>query len=235
MIHFQNIRAVFKKQLLDTFKNKVILIQYFIFPIVSVVLTELIAKGDATMSDNYFAVLFAAMFAGMIPTMNIVNIITEEKENNTLRVLFMSNVRGPEYLIGISALILILCEICVAIIALVGGFSGTELLQFMGVITIGIVISMTFGGAIGVLCENQMSGSSIVIPFSLIFSFLPMLSNFNADMKEGAKYIYTQQINSLVQSIPKCEFSAETILIILGNLGAFLTFFMIAYKKKGLS
>ena len=234
MIHFCNIKAVFIKQLRDTFKNRVTLIQYFIFPMISIVLTDLIAKNEESIPDNYFAILFATMFAGMIPTMNIVNIITEEKETNTLRVLVMSNVSAPDYLIGISAFVMILCEICVSIIALVGGFAGNELFKFVGLITIGILISMTFGAAIGILCENQMSGSSIVIPFSLIFSFLPMLSNFNEHIKKGSKFIYTQQINTLINDLPQVDLSIERLLIIVVNFIAFLSLFTFAFRKKGI-
>lgn len=45
---------------------------------------------------------FITMHIVMIPIINMANIIAEEKEKNTLRVLIMSNVKPMEYLIGIG-------------------------------------------------------------------------------------------------------------------------------------
>ena len=89
-----NIAAVFKKQIKDTFKNKAILIQFVMFPVLTLIMNEAIQIEE--MPKNYFVTMFAAMYIGMAPLTSMAAVIAEEKEKNTLRVLMMSNVRPHE-------------------------------------------------------------------------------------------------------------------------------------------
>ena len=53
-------RAMFKKQLLDTMKNRLILIQFIIMPVMAFLLTELVAKASDDIPDRMFVTMFAA-------------------------------------------------------------------------------------------------------------------------------------------------------------------------------
>ena len=79
----KRIRAVFVKQLKDTLKNKSTLIQFALFPLLAVVMTEVIAKGQQDLGDHYFISLFSSMYAGFVPMLTLSSIIAEEKETHT--------------------------------------------------------------------------------------------------------------------------------------------------------
>ena len=96
----RRIMAVLKKQIHDTLKNKTVLIQFIMFPVMALVMTNTISSSG--ISATYFVTLFATMYVGMAPMTSIASIISEEKEHNTLRVLLMSNVKPTEYLLGVG-------------------------------------------------------------------------------------------------------------------------------------
>lgn len=97
----RNIKAVFLKQIIDTVKNKAVLIQFLMFPIMAVIMENSIMIPD--MPEHFFAKLFSVMFTGMAPLTCMSAIISEEKESNTLRALMMSSVKPWQYLIGTGA------------------------------------------------------------------------------------------------------------------------------------
>ncbi|MCR4702201.1 MAG: ABC transporter permease, partial [Saccharofermentans sp.] len=87
----QKIWVVFKKQLRDTLKNKMILIQFVLFPAFTLIMENFINIKD--MPEHFFVKLFSVMFIGMAPLTATASIIAEEKEKNTLRVLMHANIR----------------------------------------------------------------------------------------------------------------------------------------------
>ena len=103
----RKICAVWKKQVKDTLKNKVILIQFIMFPMLTAVMQN--AMDIQGMPKNYFVTLFATMYIGMAPLTAMAAIISEEKECNTLRVLLMSNVKAGEYLLGTGGYVFMIC------------------------------------------------------------------------------------------------------------------------------
>ena len=74
-----NIIAIFKKQLKDTLKNKAVLIQFVMFPIMTLIMNNAVKMQD--MPENFFVNLFATMYIGMVPLTSMASIISEEKEN----------------------------------------------------------------------------------------------------------------------------------------------------------
>ena len=87
----RNVGVIIKKQLKDTIKNKTVLIQFIMFPVMTLVMENAIHIKD--MPENFFTKLFAVMYMGMAPLTAGASIISEEKEKNTLRVLMMANVK----------------------------------------------------------------------------------------------------------------------------------------------
>lgn len=229
---FNKIFAILKKQLKDTLKNKSILIQFVMFPILTIILANSIELDG--MPENFFVNLFAIMYVGMAPLVSVSTIISEEKECDTLRVLLMSNVKAVEYLLGISFYVVVLCTAGAFVIGLQGNFTSTELNTFMLVMFFGIVVSTLIGAAVGIISKNQMGATSISVPLMMIFAFVPMISMFNEAVKTYSQYIYTQQMSDILYNIQLKEIENTSMLIM--GLNALLAgiIFIFMFRKKGL-
>ncbi|MCI8401062.1 MAG: ABC transporter permease [Lachnospiraceae bacterium] len=231
-LSLSNMAAVFKKQLKDTFKNKTVLIQFIMLPVLTLIMNDAIRVEG--MPEHFFINLFATMYTGMAPLTGIAAVIAEEKEKNTLRVLRMSNVKPYEYLLGIGGYIWLACMAGASVICAAGSFKTGEAAAFLAVMAAGILISLLVGAAIGIWSKNQMMATSIVLPVMMIFSFLPMLSMFNEDIARVAKFTYTEQVRILLLQTASAHIGIGDIGIILGNVILFITLFALAYKKCGL-
>ncbi len=228
----RRIAAIFKKQIKDTLKNKTVLIQFIMFPMLALIMQN--AINVEGMPKNYFVVLFATMYIGMAPLTGMAAIISEEKEKNTLRVLMMSNVKSVEYLIGVGAYIFFLCMLGAVVFGVVGNYHGVEMLQFLAIMGCGLFTSMMIGAAIGTWSKNQMSATSITVPVMLIFAFLPMLGMFNEAIRKISGFIYSGQINNLMNEIGDLTLSAKQFAVIAGNMGIVIVLFLLAYRRCGL-
>ena len=207
-----HIWAILWKQLKDTLKNKTILIQFLLFPCMTVIMENTITIEG--MPEHFFANLYAIMYVGMAPLTAMSAIIAEEKEKNTLRVLHMCNVKAFEYLLGNAIYIVFICMMGSAVIAFAGGYRESEFLIFMLLMLVGHIISMFVGANIGVFSKNQMMATSLTVPVMMIFSFLPMLSMFNDSIGKVAKYFYSEQLYLLINNIGDIEVGMETIGIL---------------------
>ena len=228
----KNITAVFLKQIKETFRNKTILIQFLMFPVMVIIMENAIKLEN--MPEHFFVKLFAVMFVGMAPLTCMSAIISEEKEKNTLRALMMSNVKPFEYLLGVGAYVFIMCIIGAVVFAVCGGYEGKDLLVFMAVMGAGILLSSLTGAVIGVFSKNQMSATSLTIPVMMIFSFLPMLSMFNENIEKVARITYSQQMSILINRLGSADIKAESVIVIAVNFAVMAALFVAAFKKKGL-
>ena len=227
-----NIIAIFKKQWKDTFKNKTILIQFIMFPVLTLAMDQAITLDG--MPENFFVELFAAMYVGMAPLTSIAAAIAEEKEKNTLRVLLMSNVKPYEYLLGTGSYIWFACMLGAAVICAAGSYQIQERLAFLAVMATGILTSLLIGAAIGTWSKTQMMATSITVPVMIVFSFMPMLSMFNATIAKVAKFLYSEQISIMLNQVRHLRPKASNICIIIANILIFSILFAIAYKRCGL-
>lgn len=228
----KHIRVILWKQIKDTLKNKTILIQFVMFPILTLIMENAIEIEG--MPEHYFALLFGVMYVGMAPLVSMASIISEEKGNNTLRVLLMSNVKPLEYLLGVGIYIWVICMIGALVIGFAGKYSGTALAGFVLILGIGILVSILVGAAIGTWSKNPMMATSISMPVMMIFSFLPMLSMFNETIGKFAKIIYSQQINLLLEQVEHIQLSWESVVVIGGNMVVASVLFVVAYRRSGL-
>lgn len=224
------ISTVFLKQVKETLKNKAILIQFVMFPLLAVIMENSIKIDE--MPEHFFAKLFAVMFIGMAPLTCMSSVISEEKEKNTLRVLMMSNVKPVQYLLGIGSYICIMCMAGAAVFAVLGEYKGSDLAGFMLVMAVGIILSILIGAVIGIISNNQMSATSVTVPVMMIFSFLPMLSMFNETIEKIAKITYSQQINMLVNS--NFENISDSVAVLVVNFIIAVLLFFIAHRKNGI-
>ncbi len=224
-----NVIAIFKKQLKDTLKNKTVLIQFIMFPVLTFVMNN--AVKIEGMPENFFVNLFASMYIGMAPLTSMAAVIAEEKEQNTLRVLMMSNVKPHEYLFGTGSYVWCMCMLGASMICISGSFHLQAKVAFMGVMATGIFVSLLAGATIGTWSKTQMMATSITVPVMMIFSFMPMLSMFNAVISKIAKFTYTEQISLMLNHINSLSFHAENFIIIIANMAVAAALFTIAYRK----
>lgn len=227
-----NIIAIFKKQLKDTLKNKTVLIQFVMFPVLTLIMNNTI-KIDG-MPENFFVNLFATMYIGMAPLTSIAAIVAEEKEQNTLRVLLMSNVKPREYLLGVGSYIWLACMLGALVICAAGSYTLHESIIFMIIMATGISVSLLIGLAIGAWSKTQMMATSISIPVMMIFSFLPMLSMFHTGIAKIAKYTYSEQISMMLNQVNSLQLEVNNVGILIANIFLFTALFSFAYKKCGL-
>ena len=228
----RNIAAVFSKQLKETLKNKSILIQFLMFPVMVLIMENAIVLEG--MPEHFFVKLFAVMFVGMAPLTCISSIISEEKEKDTLRALMMSNVHPFEYLIGIGLYVWLMCMVGAAVFAVTGGYESKDFLMFMVIMAAGILLSELTGAVIGVFSKDQMAATSVTVPVMMVFSFLPMLSMFNESIEKIAKVTYSQQLSILINGLGTAEVKPESILVITANFIISAVLFALVFKKKGL-
>lgn len=226
----RNIGVIIKKQIKDTLKNKTVLIQFVMFPVLTLIFEHAISIPD--MPELFFAKLFSVMYMGMAPLTAVASIIAEEKEKNTLRVLMMANVRPWEYLAGIGIYVWTIC------MAGAGFMSSTlppgDILFYLGVMAAGFIISIAIGACIGVFAANQMVATSLSLPVMLVFSFAPMLAMFNDKIEKVAGIFYTQQIRELLGNMTFDGIKTETMLVIAVNAVLAISLFFVAFKRKGL-
>jgi len=228
----KNMAVIFRKQIKDTLKNKTVLIQFLMFPVLVIIMENAVRIDD--MPEHFFAKLFAVMFVGMAPLTSMSAVISEEKEKNTLRVLLMSNVKPAEYLAGTGAYVFVMCSLGTAVFAAVGGYTGAGLVRFIAVMSAGIILSELTGAVIGLFSRNQMTATSVSVPVMMIFAFLPMLSMFNDTIKTVAQVTYSQQISELINGIDASAIPAESLVVIAVNFVLAALLFIAAYRRKGL-
>lgn len=226
----RNIGIIVKKQLKDTFKNKTVLVQFVMFPAMTLLMEHAISLPG--MPENFFTKLFSVMYMGMAPLTAAASIISEEKEKNTLRALTMANVKPWEYLAGVGLYVWVICMAGAGIMATCLPAAGIPF--YLGVMAAGFIISIAVGASVGVFASNQMAATSLVVPVMLVFSFAPMLAMFNDKIEKVAGIFYTQQLRILMNQMSFDGIKTESILILTANALLAVVLFFVAFRKKGL-
>lgn len=221
---------VIEKQLKDTLKNKTILIQFILFPIMTLIMENAIQMDG--MPELYFTKLFSVMYIGMAPITSVAAIISEEKEKNTLRVLLMANVRPWQYLLGVGIYVWTICMIGACVMAT--GLRGQDVAIYLLIMAIGFIISIMAGACVGMYARNQMNATSLVMPVMMILSFLPMLAMFNEKIEKVAKIFFTEQLKVCLNDMSLTGYTNETYIVLLINMAVMVILFCVIFKKKGL-
>ena len=226
----RNTLIIIKKQIRDTLKNKIVLIQFVLFPVMALIMENAI-KIDG-MPELFFTKLFSIMYIGMAPLTSTASIISEEKEKNTLRVLTMANVKSWQYLLGVGFYVWIICMIGAGVMAT--AFKTEDIPFYMLIMAVGFAISILAGACIGIFARNQMTATSVVMPVMLVFAFSPMLAMFNESIEKVARFAYTEQLKKLLDDMTFSGIKTNSILILTVNAIMMVILFFIAFRKKGL-
>lgn len=223
------ILTIFRKQLKDTLKNKAVLLQFLMFPLLCMIMAKSVKPEG--MKPNFFVHLFAAMYAGMAPLTSVSAIISEEKEKNTLRVLLMAGMKPGQYLIGIGSYVFGGCMFGVIVFCcLLENVAFDGRVRFLLIMAAGIIASILLGAAIGAGSRNQMAAASVSVPVMLVFSFLPMLSMFNQTVARAARFTYTEQIRLLTDGL-NGRIEIEQMFVIGLNILVFGGVFCVCFKN----
>lgn len=226
----RNVLIIIKKQFRDTLKNKTVLIQFVLFPIMTLIMEHAIELDG--MPECFFTKLFSVMYIGMAPLTTVAAIISEEKEKNTLRVLMMANVKPWQYLTGVGIYVWILCMAGALVMAT--GLERQLIFFYLAVMGTGFMISVILGGCVGIFAKNQMSATSIVIPVMAILSFGPMLAMFNETLEKVVRFIYTQQLKGFLDGMSFECIKGESVGIVLVNACLLMALFFLTFKRRGL-
>lgn len=226
----KNIIVIIKKQIKDTIKNKTVLIQFILFPKLTIIMENAI-KMDG-MPEMFFTKLFSIMYIGMAPLTAMAAIISEEKEKNTLRVLMMANVKPWQYLVGVGVYVWTICMLGAGIMAT--GLDRENVLAYMLIMGAGFILSILAGACVGIYSKSQMVSTSVVMPVMMILSFAPMLSLFNDKIAKVSKVLYTQQMRLILDNMKLSDIKIESAIIIMVNAVIVLALFFIIFRRKGL-
>ncbi|SDB65757.1 ABC transporter permease [Butyrivibrio sp. INlla16] len=226
----RNSLIIIKKQLKDTLRNKTVLIQFILFPVMTLIMENAIRIDG--MPEFFFTKLFSVMYIGMAPLTSVASIISEEKEKNTLRVLTMANVRPWQYLLGVGLYVWSICMLGAGVMAT--GLPRGDVPFYLSVMAIGFAISVLAGACIGIYSRNQMTATSLVMPVMLIFAFCPMLAMFNSSIEKVARFLYTQQLRSIMDNMTFRGMRTADIFILFINAMVMVFLFFITFRKKGL-
>lgn len=226
----RNSLIIIKKQVKDTLKNKTVLIQFILFPVMALIMENAIRIDS--MPELFFTKLFSIMYIGMAPLTSVASIISEEKEKNTLRVLAMANVKPWQYLFGVGFYVWIICMIGAGVMAAV--IKKEDIPFYLLVMAVGFAVSILAGACIGIFAGNQMTATSIVMPVMLVFAFSPMLAMFNENIEKVARFAYTQQLKVFMDGMSFSGIKTDNILILAVNAMLMAVLFFIAFRKKGL-
>lgn len=226
----RNIMAIIEKQWKDTLKNKEVLIQFMLFPLLTVVMEHAVVLEQ--MPEHFFVTLFSTMYIGMAPLTSMASIIAEEKEKHTLRVLIMSDVKAAEYLVGVGSYVWLACMLGSIVMAVTGGYRSAEFAVYLGIMCMGIFISLVMGAVIGIWSQNQMAATSVALPVMIVFSFLPMIALFNESIAKISRFTYSQQVYSLLNRVGDLKINKEMVFVILIHLAVVLLLFNLAYRRR---
>ena len=236
----RSVKAIFMKQLKDTFKNLAVLVQFIIYPVVGFAMTQLVALENDYIPDTMFVTMMSSIFVGMALIPTAAGIIAEDRATKSLRFLVMAGIKPPAYLLGISGVILSISLLPSLAFTLMGRFSGNEFLLFMAVMMLGVIASTLLGLTIGIFANNAQAAGGLAMPFALILGFAPMIAIFNEPMMRVTRFFYTQQIDIVMNSFYSISGEqtatniGESFGIIGANIVIMIVLFTLVFAKKGL-
>jgi len=222
--------AVFYKECKDATKNKLIIMVFFMFPVLSFLFKYIMPETETRVALP----MFTNMNIIMVPIILMSTIIAEEKEKGTLRVLIMSNVQPMEYLIGIGFFVFIIAVISTALFLITNNIETTYIFLFLATSLSGIICSILIGAIIGLITKNQMSTGPLSGIIAMVLGMVPMFANMNNSIRNYSKYLYSQSVFDILFRI-KDEFTLEKFTVIGVNALIFLIIFYFIYKRKKLA
>ena len=236
----RSVKAVFKKELKDLMKNVGVLIQFIIFPVAAFAFTFFVAHGNDDIPDTMFINTMASVFVGMALVPTAAGIIADDRSTKSLRFMVMAGVKPSAYLLGIGGAILSVSLLPSLAFTIMGQFSGHEFFLFLAVMVAGVISSTLLGLTIGIFAASPQAAAGLAMPFAMLLGFTPMIATFNEPMMRVSRFLYTQQIDVVMNSFYSVggeQTTAnlwESFGIIGGNIALMVVLFTFVFVKKGL-
>jgi ABC-2 type transport system permease protein len=225
-------KSIFTKQAKDISKNPMALVMFLLFPAVALIMTLLVERSNEDIPPNMFVIMMAAIFAGMGLITVVSDVIAEDIERKSLRFLVIAGVKPHQYLLGIGGFFLAAGAVASVAFALIGDFTFNETMKFLAIMIPGVAASVLLGATIGISSKNRQAATSLGMPAAMIVGFTPMIAAFNETIERFAFFLYTQQINVIVNDFSQSIL--QPLLVITANIAVLTVLFVLAYKKKGL-
>ncbi|MCL1983448.1 MAG: ABC transporter permease [Clostridiales bacterium] len=229
----RSVKAIFSKQLRDMFKNRTVLIQFVVFPLVAFAFTEIVAKPNGSIPDSMFVTMFASIYAGVTVLTTTAGTIAEDRERKSLRFLIMAGMKPYQYMLGVGGVMIAASLLVAVVFGATGGFHGVNFVRFVVVLVLGSVASSLLGATLGIVSKNQQAAAAMAMPLGMILGFTPLLAMFSQTVKKLFCIFYTMQVDMLVSDF-SADFTTPATVIIV-NIAVFAALFAFAYNKKGLS
>jgi ABC-2 type transport system permease protein len=249
----RSLKSIFKKQIKDTMKNPMVLMNFIIFPIVAFAMNAFavtdfsdiegmpaeVAEMMAANMPN-LAIMMSAMFAGMGLIPAVAGFISEDIEMKNLRFLNMAGVKPAPYLLGIGSVTFFFSIFTAVAFGLISDFRGQDFWIFIASLMSGVAASIVLGATIGIFSGNQQTATALSMPAAMVLGFGPMMAQFNEDVANVLHFTYTQQLNvvadylttggGVVENSPLWQ----SFAVMWANVAVLGVLFAIAYRKKGL-
>ena len=231
MIAINKVGALYLKQMQNFGYNMLILIGFILAPGFAFIFARFIPIPNAAFFGLSMGTLINIVFGGA-NTMCV--LIAEEKEKNTLNVLITSTVSAMDFLLSNALAALTMTVVMNAIIYLICGVYVVPFPMFMLVTTLSGLASIALGAAVGLISKNQLSASSIIIPFVMVFMMIPMFATFMPILKNIGDLLFSQQTINVLNDLANGDFFFGRVSVILANMVVFIVVFVLVYKKVGL-
>jgi ABC-2 type transport system permease protein len=236
-LSLRRIKALTKKEFKSFTKNTNVLLMCML-PIIFSIIYSYIYGSYEDVPKLMVLLLCLNMNLIMCSSFTIAMLIAEEKEKNTLRTLLLSGVSALEFLFGKVVLTLILSTITNILIFFICGMDFKYLGWFLLISTLVIISMIIIGALIGMFSKNQMSTSVVGMPVMLILLLIPMMADFNENIRKVAKFTPNYNMNIIFNKIlaggnlssqELLPFVTILVWIVLTGIG-----FVIAYNKVGI-
>jgi len=226
----RSIHAVLAKQTTDLRRNRLVFLQFVIFPLIALAFTGLVATPSPDIPDTMFITMFAALFAGMSVPVSMASLVAEDRERGSLRLLVMAGVKPAHYLVGTGGAIGAVSLIVAVAFTLMTGFSPSLSGKFLLVIMLGVICSVLLGAAVGLLAGNVQAATAIAMSVAVLVGFGPMLAQFSPVAGKATAFLYTMQVSRLAND-PTTSLG-RPLLIIAANLAILAALAMVAYRTS---
>ncbi|MCI9312726.1 MAG: ABC transporter permease [Erysipelotrichaceae bacterium] len=226
----RNILLLWQKQSKELRRNKVLLIQFVLFPLLTWIMNHNIHIPG--MPPHFFVALFAIMYCTMTPIIAMSSLLAEEKESHTLAFLRMAKVSWMEYWMAVGSHIFALCMLGALWFVFIGNFAINQAIIFMGIMALGTLISLLIGALIGTWSTNQVAASALAVPITMVLSFLPMLATFNEQIAQVAQFAYSYVLHEWMLALDAVHVEFDGWYVLVATSLIALLLYRILYNKQ---
>ena len=231
-----NIKAVAYGIALGFTKSRETVINFFLFPIMALVMTLMIAYPDDYTPNYMFVTMFAMMFAGMILITMTAGTIAGAKEDKSLRLMTMAGVKPGQFLTGSSIVLmglgLFTTGLFVALLAYFEGVTIATASTFVLGMGLSLLASIFLGATIGIVAKNTQSATATALPIAMVIGLAPTFAMFNDTMADIFAPLYSMQMSEIVGNLG--TFPTQSLLIIGANILVLGAIFIVTYQRRGL-